>query len=336
MATKALTTAVFDYSLVDKDTKGKLISLSGRLKSVGASWKDAGLKLGEDVHEAHKLLAKERKGLFEKWVDAETAIGLKTAYNLMNVYVCTKQHPILQNLQNSVAYLLAEPKTPREAIEAAENLAAKGEKVTLVKAKELISKFREKVKSAPRKPKTPKPAEAAPPPEPLPPAALVVEGPCPHGGPHDYDDEACKRCHDPKPGTGQPSGGITFNPSEWEPEDVRDCLDNDVPADLEDVFKIIGEFDEQRNKLTSIKSWLTQRIKHPAGKHLEAAVDRIRSDIDQADREIKFCKPYAVCVYCHNKAPKLTDCNACKGLGWITQPIYDAAPKGMKRDKVKS
>jgi hypothetical protein len=30
--------------------------------------------------------------------------------------------------------------------------------------------------------------------------AANPDGPCPHGGEHDYDDEACKRCHDPKPG----------------------------------------------------------------------------------------------------------------------------------------
>lgn len=35
---------------------------------------------------------------------------------------------------------------------------------------------------------------------PQPAAAEKPAGPCPHGGEHDYDDEACKRCHDPKPG----------------------------------------------------------------------------------------------------------------------------------------
>lgn len=32
-------------------------------------------------------------------------------------------------------------------------------------------------------------------------------GPCPHGGEHDYDDEACRHCHDPKPADDDPITG---------------------------------------------------------------------------------------------------------------------------------
>ena len=28
---------------------------------------------------------------------------------------------------------------------------------------------------------------------------VIIDGPCPHGGPHEYDDEACVHCHDPRP-----------------------------------------------------------------------------------------------------------------------------------------
>lgn len=160
----------------------------------------------------------------------------------------------------------------------------------------------------------------------------AVEGPCPHGGEHDYDDEACKRCHDPKPGI---SGGVTFNVEELTGES-NDAFGEQVPDDLRQVFELCEEFDDQRKKLTAIKSWITQRLNHPGAKWLEAAAQRIRSDIDNADSELKFAKPYCVCVYCLNKPPKVANCNACKGFGWITEPVYKQAPKGMKRDKVRS
>jgi DUF3102 family protein len=127
--------------------------------------------------------------------------------------------------------------------------------------------------------------------------------------------------------------GDTFTPSDWEPSEVKDHFGDTVPKELREAFVINAEFDKQRNALTAMKSWITQRVKHAGGKFLEAAESRIKSDIDNLDREIKFAKPYCVCVYCQNKTPKVANCNACKGLGWINEQIYSAAPKEKKRAK---
>ena len=64
-----------------------------------------------------------------------------------------------------------------------------------------------------------------------------------------------------------------------------------------------------------------------------SAKQRIVADLDNADSELKFSAPHCVCVYCENKPPKVANCTACKGLGWITEQIYKAAPKGLKREK---
>ena len=308
--TKELSTAVFDYSALDKDDKGKLLCLVREINGEKQKHADAGMEIGKAVATAHSILAKDGKdGRFSEWVEAECGFSRATAYNYMNAWQRFGNCPTVGQFDSVALYDLASPNTPEPAVKEAIKLADKGVKITRVKAKELLDKFRVAAEK-PKKPRTPKVETAAEPTKP-------EEPPAP-------DEPA-----------GQPSGGTSFDPTEWTPSDLKDSLGNEVPGPLEEVFEIAHEFNEQRAKLTAIKSWLTQRIKHPAGKWLESAQQRIRTDIDQADSEIKHAKPYCPCVYCHNKEPRLANCNACKGLGWITEPVYDAAPKGMKREKVK-
>lgn len=117
--------------------------------------------------------------------------------------------------------------------------------------------------------------------------------------------------------------------------DSKDAFGDSPPEELRQAFELREGFKAQRDKLTSIKTWMTQNMNHPGAVILKDAKDRLRTDIDQADSELKFAMPYCVCVYCHNKDPKVANCTACKGLGWITEPIYKAAPKGMQREKAK-
>lgn len=131
------------------------------------------------------------------------------------------------------------------------------------------------------------------------------------------------------------SGGVTFDTAEMSSES-KDAFGKETPEEIAKAFELREGFQEQRNKLTSIKTWMTQNQNHPGAAVLAGAVQRIVTDIDNADSELKFCTPYCVCVYCHNKKPKVTDCNACKGLGWITEQIYKAAPKGLQREKAKA
>lgn len=170
---------------------------------------------------------------------------------------------------------------------------------------------------------------------PQPAAAEKPAGPCPHGGDHDYDDEACRRCHDPKPKGRKVTGGTAFNVEELTGES-KDAFGTQAPSELRQVFELCEEFDAQRAKLSGIKSWMTQRLAHPGAAVLVDAAQRIKTDLDHLDAELKFAKPYCVCVYCKNESPKVANCNCCKGRGWMTEQLYKAAPKGLKREKAQA
>lgn len=112
---------------------------------------------------------------------------------------------------------------------------------------------------------------------------------------------------------------------------AKDGFGDDVTGELRHVFQVCAEFKEKRQQLTNLKTWITQRMNHPGCAVLASGESRIKTDIDNLDSELKFATPYCVCVYCKNKMPKLANCNACKGRGWITQEIYKQAPKELKR-----
>jgi hypothetical protein len=128
------------------------------------------------------------------------------------------------------------------------------------------------------------------------------------------------------------SGGTTFDPSEWTPQNVTEQTgEAPVPA-LESVFAVATEFDAHRKALTNLKKWINQRAQHAAGRILQAGQQRIITDIDNLDREIKFARPHSTCCYCKNEMPKLVECSACKGSGWISEDVYKQAPKGIKKN----
>src|SRR5688572_1653946 len=96
--TKALTVSGFDYSKVDKDTKGKLIALSGQLKRHGESMKGAANEMSKAIFQAHQLLAGSKGKLFNKWVESETDVALSTAYNCIHSEERARHFPIIAKL----------------------------------------------------------------------------------------------------------------------------------------------------------------------------------------------------------------------------------------------
>ena len=317
---KALATVNFDYGRVDKDTKGKLISYAGQVKRHSSSLKDAANEIGKVIYAVHELLADQKAGLFDEWVELETEVSLSTAYNYINVEKRAFQFPILENLPPTVAYMLAGPKVPDAAIEAFEKRIEKGEKATVKAAKATLNKFR-KVAAKPRRKKgmAVKSQETAV-------SADPIGDACTHEADEDGD---CKKCGCPMGGV---SGGTTFDTAELDtPDDkVLDGLKQKPPKELIEVFKILPDFAKQRNAITQIKRWITQTVSHPGAKVLEGVAQSIKVDLDNADRALRFARPHSICVYCKNKLPKLANCNACKGHGWITELTYDQAPKDQK------
>lgn len=202
--------AVFDYASLDKDTKGKLVALAGEIKRYGESFRKCGMQVGEAVFNAHLLLADHRDGLFEKWVEQETDIGLSTAYNLKNVWERASDFPILENLPPTVAYLLAAPKTPDAAIKAVEKAVNKGTRPTVELAKAAIKEHSEpRAARPPRKPPSQSDMPATP----------AEDDPGPQRGPASVPQieaqakQAARELDDAKPVI---SGGGTFKPEECE------------------------------------------------------------------------------------------------------------------------
>lgn len=146
---KELSTAVFDYSQVAKETKGKLIALAGQLKRHGDALRTAGNAIGQAVIEAHELLAGSRAGLFDEWVDAETEIGRSTAYRCLNAAKRALNYPIIGQLPPTVAYMMSAKNVPDEAIEDFQKQVSKGVKPTVKAAKETLAKFRSAVNKPP-------------------------------------------------------------------------------------------------------------------------------------------------------------------------------------------
>lgn len=140
---KELSTAVFDYSVLDKDAKGKLISLAGSIKREKAKHAASGMAIGESVAAAHAILAGEGgDGKFSEWVELECGFGRTSAYNYLWTWQKFGNCSTVEQFDAGALYALASPKAPPKAVAEAEKLADKGHKITLDKARELLDKFR--------------------------------------------------------------------------------------------------------------------------------------------------------------------------------------------------
>ncbi len=307
---KELSTS-FDYKLVDDDTRRKLISISGDIRREKKEHIDYGMKIGKSIAAAHDLCASD--GLFTAWIEAEGGYSRQTAYNYMWAWQKFGKCKSLLHFTQEAMYALASPKAPENAVMEAMKLADKGVRVNKNIATDLIEQSTLETKPKPIKPpkSDPSPAEDEPP-----------------------QVESISTDKAEEPAAKKISGGITFDTAELTRES-KDAFGDEAPEALAKVFELAEGFKEQRSKITSIKTWITQNENHPGAAVLSSAAQRLKADLDQADSELKFSMPYCVCMYCGNKSPKVTDCNACKGLGWVTEPVYQAAPKGIKREKAK-
>lgn len=142
----------FDYSKVDADTKGKLIALAGAIGRDKKSGAKVMLSLGESISTAHELLAKGGKdGMFSEWVERECGFERTTAYNYLWAFKRFSNCSTIEQFSPTSMYLLSAPESPKAASAEAEKRAGKGEKITVAKAKEILSRFKTpKQSSAPR------------------------------------------------------------------------------------------------------------------------------------------------------------------------------------------
>lgn len=106
---------------------------------------------------------------------------------------------------------------------------------------------------------------------------------------------------------------------------AEDAVGRELPAALVSVFEVVDEFEEQSKALAKIKKWAEQVAATVPGSYLHA--QSFIGQLTAAQKQLKFERPYAVCPYCLAAKKK---CEACKGRGFVTKPIYDGAPSEMR------
>jgi hypothetical protein len=158
MSAKEIAVGTFDYSKVEPETKGKLVSLAGQIKRGREHYNKSVFELGESIATAQDLLANNKNGTFGKWVDSEAGLEETTARNYMNAWKAFRYSANIAGYAPSAMYLLAAPEAPKEAIKEAEKLASKGSHISVKLAKQILGKIKS---VSPPKADPPKPQPAA-------------------------------------------------------------------------------------------------------------------------------------------------------------------------------
>jgi hypothetical protein len=134
MATHDLQNPSFDYSVLSKDEKGKLIYFEGALFSSRKRAADELIKHGEILHDVQQLLSNHHNGTFGDWLNS-VGLSRRTAYNAIAAYEHFGGCANLHNLEVSAIYALtSNPDAKKRALK----LADKGTKVTHAMAQKLI------------------------------------------------------------------------------------------------------------------------------------------------------------------------------------------------------
>lgn len=132
----------FDYAGFDPELKGKLICLTGEINRSKGDHIRAALVMGEAISAANDLLSEHGKyGRFGQWIEQECGISRTTAHNYMWAWDKFGKCDSVSHFDDSAMYALAAPKAPTAAIEEAKKLAAKGVRITVRKAKQLLEAY---------------------------------------------------------------------------------------------------------------------------------------------------------------------------------------------------
>jgi len=131
-----ITNKNFDYSLLEKDTKAKLIWYAAEIRKHGKAFNEAGLAMGKMLAEARELCGDKP---FRDWAPAECGCSLRTAYNYISAHTEFGECATVAHIELSAMYELAKDAGAKKK---ALRLAAKGVTVTQAVARELIDSTR--------------------------------------------------------------------------------------------------------------------------------------------------------------------------------------------------
>lgn len=110
-------------------------------------------------------------------------------------------------------------------------------------------------------------------------------------------------------------------------EPTKDGAGNEIPQKLVEVF-LKGQI---LQSLSTVLSRIENKVINlcstnpPEVRHLP--FDRFKVDIENARRDLRCSRPYAVCCYCGGNGK---GCKPCKGSGFLTKSMWDNAPRELK------
>lgn len=96
-----------------------------------------------------------------------------------------------------------------------------------------------------------------------------------------------------------------------------------IPKKFFPVFDAQSEFRGIVQQLGKVKSAIDELRKTPAGVFLAERFERIKVDLNNAQREVKFSMPHCVCPYCKGKGCTRTgaDKTPCRQTGWTIKGV---------------
>ncbi len=135
---KAITAKRFDYSVVDKDAKSKLIWYAAEIGKQQVAHATAGLEMGRMLAEARELCSDKP---FVAWVETECGCSVSTAYRYMDAHREFGDFPTVGKIELGAMYALTKNKSAKAK---AIKLADKGVVVTQSMAKKLVKESKPK------------------------------------------------------------------------------------------------------------------------------------------------------------------------------------------------
>lgn len=123
------------------------------------------------------------------------------------------------------------------------------------------------------------------------------------------------------------NGKAEAKPPATEPETpaMLDALNRPVPTQLREVFEAREKFKAILNQIKKAKADAKVLADTPGGARIQFSP--LVTDFDNARRHVRFAMPHTTCPYCKMRKK---ECDACKGTGWVTESIYDNAPRETK------
>lgn len=115
---------------------------------------------------------------------------------------------------------------------------------------------------------------------------------------------------------------------EEDPEPIPDRFGVEIPSYVEKHFEhsVAQRFSEIMGLIQTAKKRAEALAKTEHGVHMNW--DSLRAELNNAYRDVKAAKPYAVCCYCRARSSR--GCKACRKQGFLGETLYKAAPKETK------